>query len=285
MIRELKNEIKNGGSPATPHPSKPKPKPKPKPKLKPPASKNVGPQESPINEYSGFIGDAAISLSIEAHASTANGTFSFIRTPDRVYKVTGKFSWQNHGCMKLKIFSDEIELATAVLYKTPDTKQTIEWKGTFTPSDGGTIPIPFYMNRLRVPDPPPQKPATVDAFKEIQSTGDRKWESYEGSVIDQKGRKVQAFFKLTFAARKCYGFYYEIYPNGKSSNILGLEGENPEGVLHLKESDNDTDLKKGNSAELHLTKIDTPTQIRWRGTMTNIRGKLEKKDVEFWRPK
>jgi hypothetical protein len=116
-------------------------------------------------------------------------------------------------------------------------------------------------------------PATVEAFERLSG-----YERYEGSLTDARGGKTPAVFKLRFDGVKCGGFYYQIYPKGRKSFVFRLEGQNPEGLLTLREFDDE-----GMSAELHLRKNILGNVVTWRGEMTNHRHDQMVKKVEFQR--
>jgi hypothetical protein len=114
-------------------------------------------------------------------------------------------------------------------------------------------------------------PTSVEEFEKLKG-----FERYEGTIIDGGGGKATAVFKLKFSGIKCEGFYYQVYPSGKVSFVFRLEGQNPEGLLTLLESDDE-----GMSAELYLTKTITGNVVSWHGDMTNHRFKQLVKKVEF----
>ena len=227
------------------------------------------------NEYDGYLGEAAVrvSLTIDAVTRRVSGDLYFLRVPDRLYTLKGQNA--REGQLRLTLLNDNVPVAAVTLTKTKDSS-AVTWQGEVHDSDGKTYPL--FLSRTLTPGAISVGPRSVSDFDSL-----RGYQSYTGFVNNRRGLVAEAFFKLKIGDGRCSGFYYQKYPNGQTSTILRLAGENkPYEKLTLRETDND----KGFSAVFDMTKVPlevSPTKIIWKGTLTNIRDNNDVKDVEFSR--
>jgi hypothetical protein len=234
-------------------------------------------KEIETNQYDGYLGDAAVkvSLTISRRTRKVAGDLYFLRVPTRLYTLTG----QNvrEGRFRLTLLNNAVPIAAVTLQKTKEAS-VVKWEGELHDSEGKTYS--FFLTRAFSSGAPLVGPRTVSDFDSLAG-----YQLYKGSVDNRRGMIAGAFFKLKFSPGRCSGFYYQRYPNGQTSTILRLDGENKRHEkLELRETDND----KGYSAILDMTKVPlevSPTKIIWKGTLTNIRDNNDVKDVEFSRPR
>jgi hypothetical protein len=218
----------------------------------------VSPGDGTPRGYEGFVGDAAVNVTmIFFKDHKVSGDFYFLRTPETRYTFSGHNP--KDGFVKFDIFSGGVPFAKAQLKKDPRVRESILWDGTLTPRDEPSLR--FYLNR------PAEKsadgtvwPTTVEEFDQLKG-----FDRYEGVVTDGRVRST-AVFKLKIQTPKCEGFYYQVYPNGRTSFIFRLAGTNPKGLLILREFDDE-----GMSAELYLEKKLSGNAVSWQGKMTNHR--------------
>ena len=250
---------KQEGSGAAPKSAVPKPSRK--------VVRKVTPGEPNPHEYSGFIDASSISLTMTVYNGKVHGDFYFLRAPTTLYTFSG--ANDKEGSLNFSVYSDQGPFAKAKLKKDPRVKNSILWDGTMQTADKKSLRL--FLNRPLKPGATTEWPTSVEEFDNLKG-----FELYEGTIIDGGGGKATAAFKLKFSGIKCEGFYYQVYPSGKVSFIFHLEGQNPEGLLTLREFDDE-----GMSAELYLTKTMTGNLVSWHGDMTNHRFKQVVKKVEF----
>ena len=226
--------------------------------------------EDKDHDYTGSIGEAAINMRLRIFKRKARGDFFFLRDPVRLYEIVGHNESEKR--LDLTVTDDGVSVAKVRLHKGPKVAGGIQWAGTMHMSSGKNLPM--YFSRLLEQEPQVARPRTIGEFDKING-----YERYEGSVTDSVGRVAMAVFKLKFRGIKCRGFYYQRYPNGSVSKVLRLEGDNPNGILSLRETDSDPLI----AAEFHLQKERTVKEISWIGKLTNIRDNRNVKKVEFHR--
>jgi len=229
------------------------------------------------NQYDGYLRDAAVrvSLTINARTRGAEGDLYFLRIPDRLYTLKGQNVREKE--LRLTLFNANAAIAAVTLKRTNDLS-SVRWQGEVHDSDGKTYPL--FLSRSLTQGAISVGPRSVSDFDSLGG-----YQSYTGSVNNRRGLVAQAYFKLKIDHGACSGFYYQKYPNGQTSTILRLAGENkPYEKLTLRETDND----EGISAVFDMTKVPlevSPKKIIWKGTLTNIRDNNDVKDVEFSRPR
>jgi hypothetical protein len=271
--KELQGDLVAGrGGPPKQDVAKPTPKPQTRPDRRP--TVNTGQAEK--HEYTGFVDDAAINVSMTVNHGKVEGDLYFLRAPERLYTLTGENDREGH--LKLALINESVPVATVEISKDNKLMSAVQWNGTFHDSDGNSYD--FFLGRSLIAEKPSLPlPQTIEAFNAL--TG---FEFYKGTVTDRKGSIAEAFFKLKFIGAQCHGFYYQRYGEGQTSKILELNGANPRGVLTLRESDNDP----GVAAEFHLKKVPlelTGNEVVWRGRLRNIRDNEDVKEVVFSRPR
>jgi hypothetical protein len=223
--------------------------------------------EATPHAYAGFIGDASINLTMTVYKGKVSGDFYFLREPSTLYTFSGRNA--KEGLLTFIVNSGGVPFAEAELKKDPRIKNSVLWDGTLKALNKQSLR--FFLNRPLKPEGVAAWPASVDEFEQLKG-----FERYEGSVTDARGAKATAVFRLKFNGIKCDGFYYQVYPNGRTSFIFRLEGQNPQGLLTLREFDDE-----GMSAELYLKKTMTGNLVSWHGEMTNHRFNQLVKKVEF----
>jgi hypothetical protein len=239
-------------------------------KPKAPSRQPVSPGAPNPHEYSGFVGDAAIDLSMTVYNGNVDGQFHFLRAPNKVYTIKGKN--EREGLLRFVVESKGVPFGKGKLTKDPTEKNAILWDGKLETADNQSLR--FFLNRSLKPATDSNWPTNFDEFNALKG-----YERYAGTLTDSKGYKTEAVFKLRFAGIKCDGFYYQIRPNRQISFIFRLEGQNPQGLLTLREFDDE-----GMSAELYLRKKPiTNNVVSWTGQMTNLRFNQQVKTVEFQR--
>jgi hypothetical protein len=222
------------------------------------------------HDYSGFLREAAISVNMSIYGKV-EGDLYFLRAPDRLYTISGRNA--REGVIELTLLDDGVAVGKAEMRRDPSLKSVIHWIGTMHDNEGKSYR--FFLSRLVKPDAPIATPPDVASFESLKAPG---MERYEGTVTNAAGMIAKSVFKLRITDTKCYGFYYQKYPNETTSRILGLHGDNTPAELFLRESDND-----GISAEFHLKKRLMPDVIIWQGTLQNIRDNNDTKEVVFSR--
>jgi len=183
--------------------------------------------EATPHDYAGFIGDTSINLTMTVYKGKVSGDFYFLRAPSTLYTFAG--SNAKEGLLTFTVDSGGVPFAKAELKKDPRIKNSILWDGTLKTLDKQQS-LRLFLNRPLKPGGVAAWPASVDEFELLKG-----FERYEGSVTDARGAKATAVFKLKFNGIKCDGFYYQVYPNGRTSFIFRLEGQNPQGLLTLRE--------------------------------------------------
>lgn len=233
-------------------------------------------RETQTNQYDGYLGGAAVSVSLKIFGNTrkVEGDLYFVRVPTRLYDLKGENV--REGSFRLTLLNDSIPIGVAKLEKATDPSG-VRWEGELRDADGKTYP--FFLTRSFNVGRSSTGPKTVAEFNALTD-----YQFYTGSVNNRRGMVAKALFKLKFSPGKCSGFYYQQYPNGQTSSILRLDGENKPEHLRLRESDSE----QGFSAVLELNKVPlelSPTKVAWKGTLTNIRDNNDVKDVEFSHPR
>lgn len=251
----------------------------PKPALPPRTTRRpiIRPQVNAKRQYTGYIDRSAVNVSITMHGRTVEGDLYFLRSPARLYTITG--SKMREGRLRLTLADESIAIGVVTLETTKDSSVD-QWKGKMRDKEGRAYE--FFLYRDLKSKRTSSRPQTIAEFESLSG-----FQSYRGTVKDLtvKDRKMStadAFFKLKSIGLKWRGFYYQRYANGKTSKILELEGEQirPE-ELTLRERDDD-----GLSAKFELEKVPlefSPTRVKWTGKLKNIRDNNKIKDVEFSR--
>jgi len=225
------------------------------------------------HEYDGFLHDAAIRVNMSVYGKVT-GDLYFLRAPNQLYTISGRNT--RAGVIEITLLDgDGIPVGKSEMLRDLKLKSVIHWNGTMRDNDGKSYR--FFLSRQVKPDMPIAIPSDVASFEALNGAGLNR---YEGTVTSASGLIAQSIFKLRITDTVCYGFYYQKYPNGKTSSILVLRGDNTPAELFLREADND-----GISAEFHLKKRLTQDEVIWEGTLQNIRDNNDTKSVVCRRPR